>query len=112
MRIVYRVGRHRAGRRGRGPDDAGLERPAYVNFILAAGGARATGVMRGHKVVIPSNLREAILDEVHSSHFGTVKMKASIRTRLWFLGVEAALEQRAAVRLVRAQLRSAVAAPP
>ncbi|KAJ2942998.1 hypothetical protein O0L34_g15188 [Tuta absoluta] len=62
-------------------------------------------VMRGHKAVIPKSLQSRICDELHSSHFGIVKMKAEARARLWFPGVDAALERLAAACEVCAQLR-------
>lgn len=64
-------------------------------------------LMRGHKVVIPITLRETVCKEMHSSHFGVVKMKAEARKRLWFPGVDRALEQLAAACSVCAQLRPA-----
>lgn len=38
-------------------------------------------IMRGHKLVIPNSLRESICKELHSSHFGVIKMKAEARRR-------------------------------
>lgn len=64
-------------------------------------------VTRGHKVVIPSTLRETICKELHSSHFGIVKMKAEARKRLWFPGIDATLERLAAGCPVCAALRPA-----
>ncbi|CAK1588892.1 unnamed protein product [Parnassius mnemosyne] len=64
-------------------------------------------LMRGHKVVIPASLQEFICKELHSSHFGVVKMKAEARKRLWFPGVDAALEQLAGACSVCAALRPA-----
>lgn len=49
-------------------------------------------VMRGHKVVIPGNLQNMVLTELHQSHLGIVKTKAEVRSRFWFPGVDAALE--------------------
>ncbi|KAJ8716473.1 hypothetical protein PYW07_003100 [Mythimna separata] len=70
---------------------------SYENGIL----------MRGHKVVIPSSLHNTICKELHSSHFGVVKMKAEARKRLWFPGVDAALEGLAAACGVCCALRPA-----
>lgn len=49
-------------------------------------------VMRGHKVVIPENLRQTILKELHTSHLGIVKTKAEARSRFWFPGIDEAVE--------------------
>lgn len=64
-------------------------------------------LMRGHKVVIPTTLQENVCRELHSSHFGIVKMKAEARKRLWFPGVDAALERVAGACTVCAALRPA-----
>lgn len=62
-------------------------------------------LMRGHKVVIPQSLREIICNELHSSHFGIIKMKAESRKRLWFPGIDSTLEKLAAACTVCAALR-------
>lgn len=62
-------------------------------------------LLRGHKVIIPESLRDQVCAEIHSSHFGIVKMKAEARSRLWFPGIDAALEKLAADCHVCAQLR-------
>lgn len=62
-------------------------------------------LLRGHKVIIPKKLRTKILNELHSSHFGIVKMKAEARARFWFPGIDAALEQLVAACDICAQLR-------
>ncbi|XP_028164567.1 uncharacterized protein K02A2.6-like isoform X2 [Ostrinia furnacalis] len=49
-------------------------------------------IMRGHKVVIPEALRHKILVELHKSHLGVVKSKAEARARLWFPGIDNAIE--------------------
>lgn len=50
-------------------------------------------LMRGHKVVVPEKLRAKILAELHSSHIGIVKTKAEARSRFWYPGIDAALEE-------------------
>lgn len=42
-------------------------------------------LMLGHKVVIPQKLHEYVLSELHSVHFGIVKMKATARSYVWWL---------------------------
>lgn len=64
-------------------------------------------LMRGHKVVVPAALRDTICNELHSSHFGIVKMKAEARKHVWFPGIDAALERLAAACTVCAALRPA-----
>ncbi|CAM1319420.1 Uncharacterised protein r2_g2776 [Pycnogonum litorale] len=41
-------------------------------------------LFRGHRVVVPPCLQTSVLDELHSSHLGIVKMKASARQRVWW----------------------------
>lgn len=62
-------------------------------------------LMRGHKVVVPSALRNKVLNELHSSHFGIVKMKAEARSRFWFPGIDKALENLVGACNVCVQLR-------
>lgn len=50
-------------------------------------------LLRGHKVVIPDKLRPRVLAELHSSHLGIVKTKGEARSRLWFPGIDDALEK-------------------
>lgn len=64
-------------------------------------------LMRGHKVVVPTALRDTVCNELHSSHFGIVKMKAEARKHVWFPGIDAALERLAATCAVCAALRPA-----
>ncbi|XP_047533388.1 uncharacterized protein K02A2.6-like [Vanessa atalanta] len=62
-------------------------------------------LLRGHKVVIPTSLRDTICKELHSSHFGVVKMKAEARKRFWFPGIDGVIERLAAACSVCAALR-------
>lgn len=45
-------------------------------------------IMRGHRVVIPSKLRHRILQELHSGHFGVVKIKNLARGYCWWSGID------------------------
>ena len=41
----------------------------------------------GHRVVISSSLTRSILDEIHASHLGIIKMKAIARSFVWWPSV-------------------------
>ncbi|CAM1305641.1 Uncharacterised protein r2_g1550 [Pycnogonum litorale] len=41
-------------------------------------------ILCGHRVVIPPKLQSRVLDELHSAHFGIVKMKSAARLSVWW----------------------------
>ncbi|XP_061727739.1 uncharacterized protein K02A2.6-like [Cydia pomonella] len=69
-------------------------------------------LMRGHKVVIPENLRYKVLSELHASHLGIVKTKAEARSRFWFPGIDEAIEMLIGTCDICIQLRPAPARAP
>nr|XP_034838819.1 uncharacterized protein K02A2.6-like [Maniola hyperantus] len=69
-------------------------------------------LMRGHKVVIPGTLRAKVLSELHSSHLGMVKTKAECRSRFWFPGIDAAVENLIGTCNICQQLRPAAPRVP
>ncbi|XP_076301806.1 uncharacterized protein LOC143219883 [Lasioglossum baleicum] len=61
----------------------------------------------GYRVIIPDSLRPQILQELHDSHFGSVKMKMRARSYVWWPNIDAQLEELAATCKVCMQERKA-----
>lgn len=49
-------------------------------------------LMRGHRVVVPTVFRAAVLQELHAAHLGIVKMKMTARERCWYPGIDSDIE--------------------
>ena len=50
-------------------------------------------LMWGIRVIIPSKLRNKVLDELHEGHLGVVKMKTLVRSFAWWPGIDHDIEQ-------------------
>ena len=67
-------------------------------------------VLRGHRIVMPSALREKTLKIAHHGHQGTVKMKELLRTKVWWPNIDKQVEE-----LIKACLpcqATSIAKPP
>lgn len=50
-------------------------------------------ILRGERIVIPKALRNKTIELAHEGHQGIVKTKALIRTKVWFPGIDNAVEK-------------------
>lgn len=50
-------------------------------------------LMRGHRIVIPENLREHLLQLGHEGHPGMNKMKSKLRSRFWYPRMDKEIEK-------------------
>ncbi|KAG7313082.1 hypothetical protein JYU34_000165 [Plutella xylostella] len=49
-------------------------------------------IYRGHRVVIPTEYRDHMLKELHTSHLGVVKSKCAARSRFWWPSIDKDIE--------------------
>lgn len=51
-------------------------------------------LLKQEKLIVPATLRKRVLESAHSGHIGVEAMKARLRTKVWFPGVDKAVESR------------------
>lgn len=50
-------------------------------------------VMKNHKIVVPASLRSRTLQLAHEAHQGVVAMKARLRSKVWWPGIDKDVEE-------------------
>lgn len=50
-------------------------------------------IFHGHRVVVPKSLQSAVLNEIHTTHEGIVRMKRIARSYIWFPGIDGKIEE-------------------
>ena len=51
-------------------------------------------VLRGTRIVVPRELQKKVLDLAHEGHQGIVKTKKSLRTKVWWPGIDKQAEKK------------------
>uniref|UniRef100_A0A182PWJ4 RNA-directed DNA polymerase n=1 Tax=Anopheles epiroticus TaxID=199890 RepID=A0A182PWJ4_9DIPT len=74
---------------GRNLENAGYKAPEAKYTLVA------NCLLFEHRVVIPTILRPAILNDLHVAHIGMVKMKSLARSYVYWLGIDVDIEQTA-----------------
>lgn len=46
-------------------------------------------VMQGNRIIVPPKLSQQVLEELHTTHLGAVKMKAMTCSYVWWPGLDA-----------------------
>ena len=57
-------------------------------------GANHSVILKGTKIVIPEKFHSRVVDLAHEGHQGIVKTKALIREKVWFPGIDKAVEDK------------------
>lgn len=50
-------------------------------------------ILRGDRILVPKSLRERIVQTAHIGHQGSTSMKAQLRSRLWFPGLDKMIDK-------------------
>ncbi|XP_052771110.1 uncharacterized protein K02A2.6-like [Mya arenaria] len=75
-----------------GVDTSDLELKPYLNRRTELSLHQGC-VMWGNRVIIPSSLRNQVMEELHSGHVGIVKMKSLARSYAWWPNLDSELEE-------------------
>ena len=61
-------------------------------------------VLRGTRIVLPSKLRSQAISLAHEGHLGTVGTKRSLRSKVWWPGIDKAADLAMDVNWLHAQI--------
>lgn len=69
------------------------DKPGVEGFARFAGEISVTDaiLLRDHRIIVPQQLRERVIDIAHKSHQGIVRTKQCIREKVWFPGIDRAV---------------------
>ena len=77
---------------GRAPLPDALKQ--YSSVVSELSEASNGVILRGRQILVPRSLRARVAELAHRGHQGIVKTKALVRSRVWFPGIDAAIESR------------------
>ena len=71
------------------------DKPGVEGFARFAAEISVTDgiVLRGHRIIVPHQLRVRVINIAHQSHQGMVRTKQCIRVEVWFPGIDSAVEE-------------------
>lgn len=69
-------------------------------------------ILWGNRIIVPESLRKLVLEELHQSHFGIVKMKMIARSYVWWPGIDRQVESMAASCAICVRARKAPPSVP
>ncbi|CAF1095045.1 unnamed protein product [Brachionus calyciflorus] len=72
-----------------------LHRPGICNIADYFSNWRSTNglLLRGYRIIVPKSLQSRVIELAHQGHQGIVKTKSLIISKVWFVGIDQAVEE-------------------